>query len=374
MNDSPVAGQRISFIDAARFYAMVLVYYGHIVEQVMYLGSSQAAAQYKFIYSFHMPLFFFLSGTIVADRKLALAFGRFAKQALAARLAPYILFSILLGLLSLFIPGWFPLGALTDAHAYLKGISKTLTGFPAFCIPLWFMALLISVEFFHYILSKIIKKNLVLAFTAALLYWGGYTLNHAHNFVAQGQAYWFINEAPVVYLFYAAGTLLQKSGWLERVVSQWITGLGAVLCLFLVFFTFDLNQGPFRIIQAVVIVLSAHGSFFLFPFTAFAGSFFILFAARTGPAWAWISYMGKNALSLFCLNGLFYHFVNPKAAKWFSASFELTHGTILAYSSIMTLVSIVLCIPMIYLLTTWLPQFMGKPATKGPILGPLIRP
>lgn len=374
MNESPVVGQRIAFIDAARFYAMVLVYYGHIVEQVMYMGSSQAAAQYKFIYSFHMPLFFFLSGTIVADRKLALPFVWFAKQTLATRLAPYVLLSTLLGLFSLFIPGWFPLGALTDAHAYLNGISKTLTGFPAFCLPLWFMALLISVELFHYILSKIVRTPVMLAFSAVLLYWSGYTLNDAYNFVAQGQAYWFLNEVPVVYCFYAAGTLIQKSGWLKSGVPQWRTGLGAVLCLFLVFLTFDLNQGPFRIIQAVVIVLSGHGNFFLFPLTAFAGSLFILLISHIGPAWAWISYMGKNSLSLFCLNGLFYHFINPKAAKWFSGAFDLTHGTILAYSSIMTLISLVLCIPMIHLLTTWLPQFMGKPAEKGPIFGPLIQP
>ncbi len=34
-------------MDIARFYGIVLVYYGHIVEQVMYTGSAAAAAQRK---------------------------------------------------------------------------------------------------------------------------------------------------------------------------------------------------------------------------------------------------------------------------------------------------------------------------------------
>ena len=55
---------RIAMIDVARFYAVILVYYGHIVERMMYLGSPGAALQYKFVYSFHMILFFVLAGFI----------------------------------------------------------------------------------------------------------------------------------------------------------------------------------------------------------------------------------------------------------------------------------------------------------------------
>ncbi|MGC3996914.1 MAG: hypothetical protein QM767_05030 [Anaeromyxobacter sp.] len=38
------------------------MYDGHVVERVMYLQNVAAAAQYKLIYSFHMPLFFVLAG------------------------------------------------------------------------------------------------------------------------------------------------------------------------------------------------------------------------------------------------------------------------------------------------------------------------
>ena len=54
MNPSP--SPRIGRIDTARFLAIALVFSGHRVEQVMYLDSAAAAAQYKWVYRFHMPL------------------------------------------------------------------------------------------------------------------------------------------------------------------------------------------------------------------------------------------------------------------------------------------------------------------------------
>lgn len=55
---------RILFIDMARFLGISLVLYGHFVERLMYLENRTAAAQYKFIYSFHMVLFFVLAGYV----------------------------------------------------------------------------------------------------------------------------------------------------------------------------------------------------------------------------------------------------------------------------------------------------------------------
>lgn len=46
---------RVGFIDVARFYGIILVYYGHFIESVMNQHVTTAAIQYKFIYSFHMP-------------------------------------------------------------------------------------------------------------------------------------------------------------------------------------------------------------------------------------------------------------------------------------------------------------------------------
>jgi len=56
-----------------------------------------------------MPLFFVLSGTIVTDKKLSLSAGVFFKHTVTARLPPYIFFSVLMAIVSLFISGGIPL-------------------------------------------------------------------------------------------------------------------------------------------------------------------------------------------------------------------------------------------------------------------------
>ena len=59
---------RVGYIDAARCIGIFLVYHGHIVERMMYLGNAAAAHQYKFIYAFHMPLFVLMAGLFAKVR------------------------------------------------------------------------------------------------------------------------------------------------------------------------------------------------------------------------------------------------------------------------------------------------------------------
>jgi len=56
-----VGRQRIQYIDVARFYAMAGVFFGHFIERIMLLNDPTAATLYKFVYSFHMVLFFILA-------------------------------------------------------------------------------------------------------------------------------------------------------------------------------------------------------------------------------------------------------------------------------------------------------------------------
>ena len=56
---SKISAKRFDYVDIARFYGIFLVYYGHVVERFMYLKIEAATLQYKYIYSFHMVLFFF---------------------------------------------------------------------------------------------------------------------------------------------------------------------------------------------------------------------------------------------------------------------------------------------------------------------------
>lgn len=363
---------RLAAIDVARALGLALVYYGHFVEQVMYLENPAAAAQYKWIYSFHMILFFVLSGWVRGTRPDAPPVREFVKSALGSRIVPYVFFSALLGSLSLLFSGWFPLVDLSSADGYVQAALSTALGFPLLNVPLWFVACLVGVECLHRMLRGLLDTTPRILVAALVCYTAGYALNEHYFFFGQGRSFWLLHEVPVVYAFYLVGVVLGRHRALARVSS------GGGLALFLlalacVQLTFDLNQGPFRYLQAVIILLSGHGHFLWFPFTALAGTFFVLALGQVLRHVSWLAFLGRNALILLGMNGVFYHFVNPPLARWSAAAFPGDGWSVFLVGITVTVVSIGLSVPVIRGLNAAVPQLVGKPRQAGLWFGPLVR-
>ena len=55
----------------------------------------------------------------------------------------------------------------------------------------------------------------------------------------------------------------------------------------------------------MIVLAGGHGHIFWFPFTAIAGSLLILLLARLTPAVRPLTFMGRNVVVLFALNGVF---------------------------------------------------------------------
>ena len=87
--------QRIPWVDNAKALGIIAVFYGHIVSKLFTTYAIPTAGlQYKLIYSFHMPLFFLLSGFLVKEtqhRKLVM----FMKNKFMTRIVPFFFFNIL---------------------------------------------------------------------------------------------------------------------------------------------------------------------------------------------------------------------------------------------------------------------------------------
>ena len=135
------------------------MYYGHVVEQVMYRGSAPALQQYKFIYSFHMPMFFVLSGVIARDWGSELRIVDVLKTRLASRVVPLLAFSLILGLISLVITPDFPPIPLRTAADYAHAAWMTVTRLPIFDIPTWFLMCLVSVEILHALVYRGLRAS-----------------------------------------------------------------------------------------------------------------------------------------------------------------------------------------------------------------------
>ncbi|MBC17981.1 MAG: hypothetical protein CL942_13125 [Desulfovibrio sp.] len=351
--------KRIPMLDVARFFGMFLVYYGHIIERIMYLENPVATAHYKFIYSFHMPFFFLLAGMTIDPGKLYLPARQFFKKLALSRLVPYFFFTAALAVASLVFAGHFVVVDLSTAKGYLEGAIATLTGFPVFNIPLWFMACLVSVEVIHYAVGRYLNSTLKIIVAAILFYVGGYYLTANVQFIP-GPNFWIFHEAIVVYGFYLVGVLMRRESILIAAQPRWRLVVASIVCLGAVVATWDLNQGPFRLFDAVVVVLSGHGNVFLFPFTALAGSILILTLARLCGESRFLMFMGENVLILFCLNGVFYHFFNGPFAAWFVDKFPGNWMAVTGAGIAFTIVSMAACIPVILFFNRRLPILVGK--------------
>lgn len=362
-SSTPSSPQRFPMLDVARFYGMVLVYYGHTIETVMQLENATAALHYKFIYSFHMPFFFLLSGMVLKETSALQPPWPFIKRMARSRLVPYFAFSLLLLLTTFFFKGTF-LADLSTAEGYIGGLIGTVRGFPLFNIPLWFLACLISVEVLHRLTAPLVRTTTGLLAVAAVCYLGGYWINREYSFLVKGMNYWFLNEAPVAYAFYLLGIFMRRHGILtEGSNHPRMAGYG-IIGMLLVFFTFNLNQGPFRLYDAVVIVLGGHGNVLLFPFTALAGSLGLLALSGATGRLPWLEYLGRNAITLFCLNGIFYHYLNARFASWYVKNFSGEPLSVFLAGCTMTALSLGACVPLVMLVDRHLPFLIGRRKTS----------
>lgn len=373
---------RILTIDIARFYAMALVFYGHFIERVMYLKNPTAAAHYKFIYSFHMLLFLILAGYVASGRDLQLAFVKYLQHRVLSRLLPFVFFTALFLVLPVFFNGDFFHLQLPTVQGYREGLLDTVFGLPMFCVPSWFLLMIFSVELVHYGVFRFLKTDARILVAAAVFYAAGYLLNWQIDFFnpmkgrVVGWNFLFFHEAIPMYAFYLMGVYLQRKEFFKQKAAPMTLAAGIAITFLIVLFTYQLNTGPFSFapLDAVAIMLSSHGHFIWFPITAIAGSCMILFIAQATPVQRTLLWMGQNSLVLMCLNGIFYHYINPPAAKWAVEHLSGTPLTVLGAGCGVTLGSLLFCMLLVYVFNTYLPQLVGKPKIKGPLLKNLIPP
>lgn len=92
------SGVRSNIVDIVKGIAIILVAYGHTAQGMIHRGwwaTPGAFFSDKFIYSFHMPAFFFVAGLFVAGSIRKRGGRRFTVEKLKTILYPYVLFAVL---------------------------------------------------------------------------------------------------------------------------------------------------------------------------------------------------------------------------------------------------------------------------------------
>lgn len=135
MMQTQISQNRIEFIDVAKGIGMILVVIGHCINSKTFPGT--------WIYSFHMPLFFILSGLCFSEKKYPI-FLPFLWKKIQTLLLPCIYFSLLITILS----------TLTYGKSTFK--SLIFEGFPG---ALWFVFILFIAEISYYFIQNKIKRK-----------------------------------------------------------------------------------------------------------------------------------------------------------------------------------------------------------------------
>jgi polysaccharide biosynthesis protein PslL len=135
----PAMTHRNATIDIARGLGIILVVLGH-----NWIVLHERGELFRVIYSFHLPLFFFLSGLFLKD---SVPWGQFALSRADAILKPYFVVLVLLGIAEMLAPKLVPVPDTTPL-AYFSGVlyasAPTIAWTPLWFLPDLFVASLLS--------------------------------------------------------------------------------------------------------------------------------------------------------------------------------------------------------------------------------------
>ena len=273
--------RRINYIDMAKGYGILAVLIGHLVQSSI-LGT--------FVYSFHLPLFFFISGFLFRPEE---SFGNFLKHKARSILLPYFV----LGLPVVFFAAYFPLlfsGRWFSVRTFFFAFRDN---FLAFLIQnryatLWYLAVLFFCNLVMFFIVAIKNRpaqlvTVLLLFCAAMAYYafGG------------GPLPWDVDAVcPAVLFFWLGYRFRQQDRFTVGDLSKQRTVKLLLLALF-----FNILFNVFSLIltgEGLEMYWCNYGFVPFVVLSAVCGIFFVFFLSQV-TEWKAISYIGKNSMLYF---------------------------------------------------------------------------
>lgn len=374
-NESPYshsAVERISWVDNAKALGIISVFYGHIVESIfVFQNVYSVSSQYKLIYSFHMPLFFILSGYLLKETQ-RLTFPDFMRIKFMTRIVPYLFFNIFI------VPFHYIAIKLTHQDFnegwYAQHSLDILLGIPIFNKITWFLICLFLLEVINYFLYPFLaRRRAIMCAAIAIFYIIGWNLSHKLDIIKQYVPLlnfncWYFKNVLVAYSFYLFGNLLANFSFFRNKLFSYQDVLLFLLTATCLLLTFNLNDGPFRRVPVVIFAAGVYGNIYLFPLTAIAGSICIISVSRLMPSTSLMRFLGRNTMSFMGLNGIFTFLANVIIINLYIYIFQKMYPLIftnyfhlpwIIISFSLSCIALLLCAPFVILLKKYLPFAVG---------------
>lgn len=184
--------RRVEWIDVAKFWGMFFIFLGHF--------ATSAGNAYYWVFSFHVPLFFFLSGCLENYNKRS-PMGNLGHKALTT-LMPFYFFGILSIAYEIINANSIET-LMSDLHILLLGGVRNTIKYGG---GLWFLSCLFVVQIAFSFLKSIIKSRTIMLLFCLCVYLGAQLLIEPRPIVTP---HWFYNldSACFYMIFYCLGWL-----------------------------------------------------------------------------------------------------------------------------------------------------------------------
>ncbi|MEB2230285.1 acyltransferase family protein [Xanthomonas campestris] len=330
-------------IDATKAIAILLVVLCHAKGVPYWLT--------VFAYSFHVPLFFMVSGWLAsgfASQKNSLT-QTVAKQA-RSLLPPYLVFYLLGYVYWLLTRNIGEKAARWGNHPWWEPITAMFTGVgPDLYVlpPLWFLPVMLVTVLAYTLLRRVMSPPVIVLISLVVAWaWMAW-------FPSQRSRLFFgLDVLPVSLFFYAIGALLVH---LSARLPKSIVG-SALAMLVLAFSVAWIAQTNGRI---DINMLEFGRNHALFLAGALLGSLMVICAAPLVQHWAWIQWVGRNTLLILCLHMLVFFVLSGVA----SVAGGFPGGRPGAgWAIFVTIIALLVCVPARWVLIRVAPWALGLPA------------
>lgn len=330
--------ERIHWIDISKGIAIICVFLGHTI-------SSPSELSY-FVYSFHMPLFFLLSGYCFSVKR---KFGDFILTKLK---------TIILPIFSLGLTGAVFVAAFSQIlkHEIIDWKWVFLNPFVQYKEHslLWYLAALFVALMVFYGITKLMKdKPLPIVISSFILGGISYSAIKLFHFDLP----WNIPTALIALPFIAIGYTIKKVDFSKKLGHLWVPVISFLGCVISGY----CNQ---KFFGGVEMHTNAYGNIGLFYLSAFLGSIAVISVSILLEKNSMLEYFGKNSLIFYALEPVqyFVNFLLKSFTPYFSSS------KIFAY--IFTIAAIIiicaLCCLASFIINRYLPFLIGKSNKKSP--------
>ena len=326
---------RIEYIDIAKGMGMLLVAWGHI----MLSGWTN-----PFIYAFHIPLFFFISG-MMFHRDRQGGFKNFLIKRIKTILLPYLTYSFI----TWGIWGSYNLLLHNTVESYWMPLLQTFIGqgsggYLVHNVPLWFVTCLMVVEILYYFIDMLPEWLDVLMCIALTVL--GYLMIEVWDERFELLP-WNIEVACAAMIFYASGNMLIKHFRHDQLLQtcRKYKACAVVIAISLAVAVYFGSQSTGHVSMGSDLL---GNNPLLFYFDAFCGTVMILIISSLlsfvgGIPLQGIKWIGENSFHVMALHNPIKGFVVVVVARGFQCSKELVENSYL-YSGISFVITLIVTV------------------------------